>query len=352
MIQSQVISLFSLGLLLYVSYLLIQILSPFFYSIFWASILAFIFYPVYLFVRKRFKISSNFSAGIVTALIFLVLIPPVILVGFSMAHQAASLYGHVAQFLEQGGPINLLEQVRSMEWFRRIEPFFPSWDVLRVQILSSLPSPSDPLSNVVARQIGAASRDTLMLLFNVLLAFFLLFFLLRDGEKVYRFVYELAPLPEKYKKDAFSQTQETLAAVIRGQLLTCLAQAVLAGFIFWILGLPLPVLLGVITFFVVLLPGLGSAVVWLPLAVYLYVTGEVVRAVILFLLGVFAISLIDNLLRPLLIGQKTKLPYPLLFFGILGGVWAYGLTGVILAPALMSLFFVLIKVFREQYLPC
>ncbi len=350
MTRPQVLSLFFLGLLLYVSTLLIRILSPFFQSIFWAGILAFVFYPVQDPLLRRFRCSPNLAAGIVTLLILLVLIPPVVMVGFLIADQAASLYEQAVQFFQQGRSAEILQRIRSTEWFLRIEAFLPSRDLLKSQILFWLPSPSEPLGSLMARQLGATARDTLMFLLNVLLAFFLLFFLLRDGQKLYAFIYELVPMTEKHKRALFTQIEDTLAAVIRGQLLTCLAQAILAGFIFWVLGLPLPVLLGAATFFAALLPGFGSAAVWLPLTIYLYAAGEVGQAVALLLLGIFGISLIDNLLRPLLIGQRTKLPYPLLFFGILGGVWAYGFIGIILAPALLSLFFVLIKIFREQYL--
>ena len=156
-------------------------------------------------------------------------------------------------------------------------------------------------------------------------------------------------MQEKNKKPVFFQINETFAAVIRGQLLTSLVQAFVAGVIFSFLALPVPLFFAVVTFITTLIPFLGAAAVWLPMTIYLIFMQSYVKAVILFLLGVFVISLIDNIIKPALIGERAKLSYFLLFFGILGGLKIFGIMGLFLAPVILSLFFALVKIYLEEY---
>jgi predicted PurR-regulated permease PerM len=176
------------------------------------------------------------------------------------------------------------------------------------------------------------------------------FFFLKDGTKIIRFIYNATPLAESTKSELFKNLTETFDAALRGQVITSTAQSVLAGLTFWILGLPLPIFFALITFIATMFPFFGAALVWFPFVIYLFLKGHLIKAVILMVLGTLAISLVDNFLKPLIIGQGAKLPYLLLFFGILGGLEIYGLIGVFVAPIVLSIFFVLIKMAREEFL--
>jgi predicted PurR-regulated permease PerM len=183
----------------------------------------------------------------------------------------------------------------------------------------------------------------------MVLAFFLVFIFFKDGQTIIDFIYQITPLAENTKSAVFSQINGTLGAVIRGQMLTSLAQSVIAGIVFASLGLPGPIFFALVTFLASLIPVLGAQMIWLPLVGFLVLSNQMTKAIILFVLGVGVISLVDNLMKPALIGEKTKLPYSLLFFGILGGLKVYGLMGVFLAPVILSLFFALIKIYRENF---
>ena len=119
--------------------------------------------------------------------------------------------------------------------------------------------------------------------------------------------------------------------------------------IFTVLGVPVPLFFTFLIFLTTLIPILGAASVWFPIAVYLLIMQLYGKAIILFVVGFFGISLIDNIMKPAIIGKRTKLPYFLLFFGIMGGMKLYGLMGIFLAPVVLSLFFALIKIYREKY---
>ena len=180
--------------------------------------------------------------------------------------------------------------------------------------------------------------------------FFLTFVFLKDGRNIYNFLYQIAPFEDSTKKVVSKQIDETFTAVIRGQLLTSLAQATLAGIIFWALNIPVPLFFAALTFLTSLIPIIGAAGAWVPLTIYLVILQQYGKAAILFFFGLLIISVIDNILKPAIIGEKTKLPYILLFFGILGGMKLYGFIGIFLAPVILSLFFALIKIYKEQYL--
>lgn len=350
MTRDQFISLFFIALLLFVVYQIFLILSPFFRAIFWSSILAFGFYPIYAQLKRRLKKNETLAALIMTFFIFLVVIPPVVLLVINLTAQAIELYQSSSAYIREGNLEKLIGQIQANAWVQKIQSHYFQWEPLKENAREWILTTTRSIGNFTASQAAIITKNVLLFVLNTLFMVFLLFIFLKDGEKIYRFIYQIAPLEEKNKKSLFSHINETFSAVIRGQLLTSLTQAVVAGMVFWVLGLPIPILFAALTFLAALIPVVGTSAVWLPLVIYLCTLHLYGKAVILFILGVFVISLIDNIMKPALIGEKTKLPYFLLFFGILGGIRIYGLMGIFIAPVILSLFFALIKIYEEKFL--
>jgi predicted PurR-regulated permease PerM len=350
MTRDQFISLFFIALLLFIVYEIFLIFGPFLRAIFWAAILAFGFYPLYEKLKESLKTHEILAAVLMTILIFLVVIPPVVLLIVNITAQAIELYQSAVTYIRTGEFEKLIDSIRSWVLVQRIEESIVQWEPLKQNAEAWILNSTRAVGNFAATQVGTLTKNIFFVILNVFLMFFLLFVFLKDGEKIYRFVYDIAPLEKGNKKSIFRQINDTFAAVIRGQLLTSFTQAFLAGTIFWILGLPLPILFAAATFLVSLIPVAGPSMIWVPLVIYLFVQQHYVKAVILFFFGLLVISLIDNIMKPALIGEKTKLPYFLLFFGILGGIKLYGLMGIFLAPVVLSLFFALIKIYQEKYL--
>lgn len=348
MTREQFISLFFIGLLLFVVHEIFLIFSPFVQAIFWSGILAFGFYPLYQKLKERWITQEMVASLVMTVLIFLIVLPPVLLVLVNVAAQAIQLYHDASSYVREGQLEKLIDQIRAVPFIQNAETRLFQWEPVKESITAWILSTARAIGNFATGQVGTITKNIFTSALNILLMSFLLFVFLKDGEKIYQFIYEIAPLEKKNKRAIFSQINDTFAAVIRGQLLTSLTQAVVAGFIFWILRLPLPVFFAAVTFITSMIPVAGAAAVWLPLVVYLITLGQYHRAVILFVLGAFVISLIDNLMKPALIGEKTKLPYFLLFFGILGGIKLYGLMGIFIAPVVLSLFFALVKIYQEK----
>ena len=350
MTRDQFISLFFLALLIFVIWEIFNIFAPFSRALFWSAILAFGFYPLYEKIKIRLAPHETLAAALMTAIIFLLVVPPVIFLILNVTAQAIELYQSATSYVREGKLEDLIEHVRSLGFVRNIEERVLQWEPLKQQTADWILNTSRELGNFTASQVGIITKNVFFVLLNVVLMFFLIFIFLKDGRKIYEFLYRIAPLEENNKRSIFRQINETLSAVIRGQLLTSLTQALVAGTIFWILGLPIPIFFAAATFITSLVPVLGAASVWVPLCIYLVMLQQYVRAAVLFFFGLLVISLIDNLIKPALIGEKTKLPYFLLFFGILGGLKLYGLMGIFLAPVVLSLFFALVKIYQEKYL--
>ena len=348
--RNQLVSYFFIALLLCILYNVLYILSPFMEPMFWGAMLAFAFYPAYEECSRRLGKNRLLGAGITSLLIFFIFVPTVIFVLLMAAKEAVHFYEWLMQAVQSGDIDPTFERFQHLPWIQKVE----SWKIIQSEDLINqlkdwVLNSAGLIGHFVLKHARLLTHHILTGLFNFFLTFFLVFFFLYDGEKIYRFVYEITPLDERNKVEIFKQLSDTLSATLRGQLFTALAQAATLGLVFWILRLPLPVFFAAITFLAALIPVIGAATVWVPFTIYLAVTQQMNKAVLLFFLGALGISGIDNILKAILIGHKTKLPYSLLFLGIMGGIQVYGLKGIFLAPACLSLFFVLIKIYQEKF---
>lgn len=345
--RSRFIQVFFIALLGFVFFQVGMILSPFLQPLFWSAVVAYAFYPLHERIRRGVA-NEHLAAGLSTLVIILLLVPVVAVLAIKLTSESVRLYRWILRAFEQGQVEQWTEQFLSLPAVVRVETLIKKyarmWDAriwLR-EILSAA-------GQFAAAQAGAATKGLIQVVAHFILLLFFLFFFFRDGHRIARFLYEITPLEELNKRAVFDQINETLSAVLRGQIVTSIVQAILLAFTFLFLGLPLPFLFGLLAFLASLVPVIGASSVWVPWVVYLFFQGDVTRAVILLLLGAFVISLVDNILKPWLIGEKTKLPYLLLFLGILGGMKMYGLIGVFLAPVVLSLFFVLVRIYRESF---
>ncbi|MDD5218187.1 MAG: AI-2E family transporter [Candidatus Omnitrophica bacterium] len=350
MTRDQLISFFFIALLVFVIYQIFEIFAPFTRAIFWAAILAFGFYPFYEKLRQKLKTHDILAAFLMTVVICLIVIPPLVILIVNITGQAIDLYQSATDYVKTGQLQTLIDNVRSVSFIRKIEEGLFQWDIVKQSTETWILNTTRTLGNFTATQVGMLTKNLFFVFLNMLFMLVLVFIFLKDGHKIYLFIQNMAPLEAHTKKAVFSQISETFTAVIRGQLLTSLVQALFAGTFFWLLGLPIPILLALATFLTSLIPVIGASGVWVPLVIYLVLMHAYTKAVILFVLGVSVISVIDNLLKPAIIGEKTKLPYFLLLFGILGGIQVYGIMGIFLAPVVLSLFFALVKIYQEKYL--
>jgi len=176
-----------------------------------------------------------------------------------------------------------------------------------------------------------------------------LFFLFRDGDRFYEHVYRAIPLEEGHKARLLDRLSTTISAVVRGTLLVALAQGMVAGIAYALLGVPFPVFWGALSALMALMPFGGTALIWGPAALYLFWTAPIWKGVVMLAVGGGLVGLMDNLLYPMIVGSEAKLPVLLLFLASLGGLGSFGLIGLFLGPILLAIVLTAFRIYQEDY---
>jgi predicted PurR-regulated permease PerM len=188
-----------------------------------------------------------------------------------------------------------------------------------------------------ALNIGQATFDLVVRMFVML---YLLFFLLRDGDELFRIIKEAVPLRAEQQRAIFSKFATVIRATVKGTIVVAILQGALGGLMFWFLGIRAALLWAALMALLSLLPAVGAALVWFPVALYLLATGAVWQGLVLIAYGVLVIGLVDNLLRPVLVGTDIKLPDYVVLISTLGGIEIFGMNGIVLGPLIAAMFVV------------
>lgn len=349
--RHRIFQVFFFGIFALVAWQLHRILSPFYFALSGAALLGLVAYPLHDRLAKRLKLGPNSSAALTTSLIVLVVVLPLLTAGWVAVRQAAKLVPEVSQWTRDQGfrrdlPLSQMLPPRLSETWARLsgtlsERGFDPQGAL----LDGL----EQMSRSVTGLAGAAIRNVVFFFFQVGILVFSLFFLLRDGAKVFRRVVELVPLPEEHKKSLVDRLQMTILAVLRGIFIVAGVQGVLATLGFFLFGVPFAVLLGMVTALFAPIPFIGTGAVWVPVAVGLLLAGSYQQALSVALWCTIVVGMADNLLRPILIGNEAKLPILLLFFGMLGGLRVYGFAGLVVGPVVVALFLAFADIYRREY---
>jgi predicted PurR-regulated permease PerM len=343
--RGQVAVFFFFAAFLFLLYQLYLVLAGFLAPIIWAAILAMLFFPLYLIVLRWCRGRETVAALTLTLLVTLVIVLPTISLSSVITRESASLYAQLSEWVSSGELNQTVERLRAS----RIGRLFERAQGYEIDWSAAARSTVDAVSAVVVTQVTSVARNVAVFLLDFTIMLFTLFFLFRDGERMYLRLRDLIPLDAVHKDAIFAGLYQTLSAVTQGMVATALAQGLLTWVALWGLGLPYTAFLGVLAGFLSLVPFVGAAGVWVPCTIYLFAVGEVVRAIILLVYGSLIISMVDNVLRPLLIGGQTRLPTLFLFFGILGGVQVYGVLGIFLGPVLLAIVVAFVRIYQEQF---
>ncbi|HUL30976.1 MAG TPA: AI-2E family transporter, partial [Thermodesulfobacteriota bacterium] len=329
-------------------YLLYEILSPFLSSIVWAILLAMVFYPLFKRLQNLLKKREVLSALIMTLLVLVVIVLPFTLLMASLAGEVVSLYHQVEEMIKTGELQVYLEKITEVPFFK--------WTLARLGQHIDL-SKTDPLP-LLLRNLNQIStfifNQTTVLLkgFSTFIAGFFftllsLYYLFKDGSTLFEGLKEIAPLPSREKDLLIQRFKDMIYATIYGGILIAIIQGVLGGLSFWVLGLPSPVFWGTAMALLSFIPVGGTALIWGPAAIVLLIGGSILKGILLFGIGIFVISMVDNLLRPFFISTRTNIHPLLLFFAVLGGVQAFGLIGLIAGPLVATLFLTLLEIYAQ-----
>lgn len=331
--------------LLYQFYL---ILSDFLGPLSFAALLAFIFHPVHRRVRRWLHGRDGLAAALMTTAVILLVIVPTFYLLAMITTESVSLYEDVSAFVKSGRIHEVMDQMRTSRLGQLWTELGPSLDALKIDIPDFALRASQTVSGFLVAQAPAAAANVFRFVISFFFTVFALFFFFRDGERMIGAVRDLIPMEAANKDAVVSRFSETLSAVVLGSALTAAAQGILGGIAYWALGVPFSILLAGATAFLSLIP-YGGPLIWLGVVAYLAIVGAYWRAIIMIAWGTLGIGTADNIIRPLVIGGRTEIPTVFLFFGILGGLQAYGFIGMFLGPAVIAILVAFARIFREQY---
>ncbi len=326
-----------LFLITFAAILLVGLIAlPFLPAITGAIGLAAITHHQHDWLRKKIR-NQNVAASLMLTLVILILVIPAAFVISGVARQVsqASHYFQGPDF--QQNLTGLMAQYpRVASAVDRLEQEFDLGDAVQ------------QVSRFIASHIGGFLGGSAATLTQLILMLFTLFFLYRDREDAIRILRSLLPLEEREKSVLLSRIYDTLCATLQGSLSIALIQGTLGGAMFWLLGLPAALLWGVFMSIMALIPSLGTFLVWMPAAIYLFLSGQHWKAVILFAWGALVVGTIDNILYPTLVGSRLQLHTVAILFSVLGAIALVGIPGIILGPLILNVTLTLIAFGQER----
>ncbi|PKN66154.1 MAG: hypothetical protein CVU57_08240 [Deltaproteobacteria bacterium HGW-Deltaproteobacteria-15] len=327
------------------------ILSPFLGDFLWAIILAFTFYPLFMRLKNLLRGRANLASFLLTAALLIALVLPGFFVLMNVGQEAKRVYqafsGSGMDWIEKS--LSVTERFPSR--FKGVlEKFGTEPEQAEAILRNAIDGTLKAIPKFVGEQVSVVFKNLALFTLHALFVAVALFFFFRDGARYAGLLVELLPLEAKYSQVAVTTFSKTVTAVVRGMFITAFLQGVLAGTGFAIAGVPVPVLLGILTAVTSMIPFLGATSVWLPASIWLLVDGQTFWGIGLALYGLLIVSTVDNVLKPLIIGETTKIPVFLLFFTILGGLKVYGVLGIFLGPIILAMGMAFLTIYKEVYL--
>lgn len=314
----------------------IVILAPFLPALTWAVSLVVVAYPLHRRVRKRIT-NPNVASVISVAAVAAGLIAPTVFVGFHVTRQVAE------------GASDFERQIQSGKLEQAVERFPKAREVSHwVREHVDMRQESERMLSATRQWVAHTLRDTVWSVAQVLIALFCLFYFFRDCGIGLAFVRSMVPLSDRETDEVLDQVTDMIYATIFGNVVDALIQGGLGGLMFWILGIPAPLLWGVVMALLSLVPSLGAFVIWLPATVIMAMQGHWVKAMILGGWGTFVVSTIDNIVYPILVGQRMRMHTLPVFLSTVGGLIIFGAPGIVLGPVAFTLALALMDVWRRR----
>jgi predicted PurR-regulated permease PerM len=330
-------------LLALISLAFVLLLRPFGGAILWGVILAIVFAPLNRRLCENMRQRRTLAALATEIIILVMVILPLMLVVASLVQEGTGVYRRF-----ESGELNF------GRYFQRVFDSLPAWahhllERFDLNNLGDVPAKVAAALTKAGQFLFAQAvnlgQNTFSFVISLFVMLYLLFFLLRDGDRLALRIREAIPLRAEQQNALSNRFTAVIRATIKGNIVIALLQGTLGGIIFWILGIRAVLLCGAVMALLSLLPAVGAALVWVPAAIYFLVTGSVWRGVILFAYGIFVIGMADNVLRPILVGKNIQMPNYLVLISTLGGIAVFGINGFVIGPLIAAMFLALWDIF-------
>ncbi|WP_455273481.1 AI-2E family transporter [Rhizobium herbae] len=325
----------------------IVVIFPFYSAVFWAVVLVVVLYPAHSRIEGLVGGKRNVAAALSVVMCVCLVIVPGILVLSALAQEASSLY----QRLDRGD----IDIWRALTQAKATLPVYVQVWLDRLNLEQQFTDTDTDLSSAMmeggrffATRAFSLGQNTLEFLIGFGVMLYLLFFLFRDGRALSLMIRRAIPLSDDHTRQFSAKFASVVRATVRGNIIIALVQGTIGGIAFWALGIQPALLWGVLMTLLSLLPVIGAALVWLPVAVYLALIGAWVKVVVLVVIGGLVIGLVDNLLRPLLVGKETRMPDYVVLVSTIGGISLIGINGFIIGPLFAALFISVWDIFISE----
>jgi predicted PurR-regulated permease PerM len=320
-------------------YLCWRMVQPFLSVILWATVLVILFHPVHRRLLERTR-RPWLAALISCVLVILIILVPVTLITLAVVNELSN----AVDTLQQGA--NYLLDPNSPGTGRILTFLSQYIDINHLRseefLVERIRGVSGQLAGRTLGFIGGIVGAIVQMFFVI----FTMYYFFRDGENISRTVRDSLPLERDQADSVMSRTREVIDASVYGVITIAIIQGTLGGLAFWALGVRSAIIWAVVMTFLSMVPMLGAFIVWVPAAIYLALSGHYVKALMLAAWGTLVIGMIDNFLRPKLVGSRTRLHELLIFFSVLGGLNVFGVLGVVLGPVVLAITLSLIDVYR------
>jgi predicted PurR-regulated permease PerM len=334
---------FALVTVLVLGLALFKIVQPFLGPLLWAIFIAFLLHPLHLRLAARLRGKPQWSAALLTVLTFVVIIGPLTALSAAFAAQVGDLLQIVQDKVAGQTTGNVLD-LANVPWIKQGLGWLNSTlDVDLAQVQSWFTQGSKEALQTLASLTGKVFLGAVGTVVGFVLMEFMLFFFIRDGGEMVQTTRELIPMAEAHKAKLFDHLAAVTRAMVYGTGLTALIQGTLVGLAFLFVGLPSPIVFGVVAALVALLPFGGTALVWGPAALVLAVEGRWGATIFMLAWGAVLVSLVDNVVRPMLVSGRANVGTLTVFIGVLGGLAAFGAIGLFLGPVVLALIIALVR---------
>lgn len=324
----------------------VWLILPYYTAILWAVILAIIFFPIHVRLERRMKGRKNIAAFLTVLLCVLLVILPAMIVLASLIQEGTNLYQRMSNNeIDLNLYLNQIEQA--------LPPSLEDWLASlklggAAQMREKISSGIMQAGQSIAGSVLSFGQNTAHVFVSIGLMLYLLFFLFRDGASLARTLRQTTPLSDTYTRKFLDKFAEVARATVKGNVIIAIIQGTIGGLTFWIIGMEAALLWAVIMTLLSMLPAIGAALVWGPAAIWMFLIGAWMKGGVLVFVGVVFIGLVDNLLRPPLVGKGTRLPDYIILISTLGGISLFGLSGFVIGPLIAALFVSAWSLFTQQ----
>jgi len=332
------------GLLALISIAFLWVVNDYIMPIFWAIVFSIIFIPLYNKLLPHLKYPS-LSSAITLLLILLLIFVPLLFVGSLVIKESVTIYQQVSTTTVEGEIVS----VGIFDKFENVSAYLERFGISETETKEKAISYASAATGWLTNQAVSLGSKTFTLTLQFFLMLYVLFFLLRDGERIKKRLIEILPLGDRREKKLFAKFTSTTRAVIKGTLVVGIIQGAVGALLFSIAGIKGAILWGVLMTILSVVPAVGAVFVWLPAGIFLLLTGSIWQGILILVAGALIISLIDNILRPILVGKDTKMPDVVILISTLGGLSLFGIAGFVIGPIIAGFFISMWEMFEEEY---